>query len=148
MLFLQQFPGVSGLGVDLPFLFAALVGLRRPPAQAAAWGFLCGSLQDLLSAGWWGPNAVAKTGVALMSSLAQRHVYRERVWTQSAWVLFGSTLHQLFLWWVLDWKGSAPPAEDALGIAARNVVFTTLAAVPICIVLVRFRRRRMDPATA
>lgn len=148
MFFIQQLPGVSAWGVDLPLVFAVLAGLRAKPHGAAGWGFLVGSLQDLLSAGWWGPNAVAKTLVAILSSLLRRHVYRERVWTQVSWILVSGLLHEGVLWWILDWKGTAPPFGDALGLAFRNVTFTTLAGALVCLVLVNFRRRRSDPATA
>lgn len=148
MFFLQQLPRVSSWGVDLPLLFCVLVGLRTPPSKAAGWGFLVGALQDLLSAGWLGPNAVSKTLVGILSSLVKRNVYRERVLTQATWIFAASLIHQVLLWGILRWKGTAPLFEDAFGIALRNIAATTLAGVLVCLVLVRFRRRRMDPATA
>lgn len=148
LFFVQQMPGVAALGVDLPLIFTALMGLRTTPSRAAGWGFLAGLLQDLLSAGWIGPNTIAKTLVGIFSSLAQRHIYREKVFTQVFLIFWASLLHQFLVWQILNWDGSVPTASNALSIGLRNVLATSLVGVLVCFVVVRFRRRRMDPATA
>jgi rod shape-determining protein MreD len=148
ILFVQQLPAISSLGIDLPLIFTALMGLRSPAPQAAGWGFLMGLLQDLLSAGWIGPNTVAKTLVGLFSSLSNRHIYRERVLTQTLLIFCTAFFQQVFIWILLKWVGSAPPARDALAICSRTVLTTSLVGAFICVFVVRFRRRRFDPATA
>src|SRR5580658_11094709 len=122
LFFVQQLPVVSSSGTDLALIFTALLGLRTTVPKAAAWGFLVGLLQDLLSAGWIGPNTVAKTLVGLLSSVFKRHIYREKVLTQT-FLIFNATLfHQLFIWLLLKWDGSAPPAGDAFVICMRAVL--------------------------
>lgn len=148
VLFLQQLPGVCEAGVDLPLVFVVLMGVRETVPRAAGWGFLLGLLQDLLSAGWSGPNTVAKTLSGILASLFQRHIYRERVLTQTFLVFITVVFHQSSLWGMLVWDGSAPPAADALRTALRSVVATTLIGAVACFFVVKFRRRRFDPATA
>ena len=119
LLFLQQLPGVAAWGVDLPLVFTVLVGLRTTVPKAAGWGFLMGLVQDLLAAGWIGPNVIAKTLVGILSSFSQRHIYRERVLTQT-FLIFGAVFfHQLVVWLILEWDGTAPPFGDAFGILFR-----------------------------
>jgi rod shape-determining protein MreD len=145
---LQQSSGVSASGVDLPLIFTALVSLRTTIPRGAAWGFLMGLIQDLLSAGWIGPNTVAKTMAGLLCSASQWHIYREKVSTQTFLILVATLFHQLIVWLVLKWDGSAPPAGDALVICLKAVFSTTLVGSVACFFVVKFRRRRFDPATA
>jgi rod shape-determining protein MreD len=148
LFFVQQLPAVSAWGIDLPLLFVILTGLRTTIPKAAGWGFLLGLIQDLLSASWIGPNTIAKTLTGILSSLSKRHIYRERVLTQT-FLIFGATLfHEALIWWMLKWDGSAPEARDALWICLRIVLNTTLAGVVVSFFVVRFRKRRFDPATA
>ena len=146
--FVQQLPGVAALGNDLPILFVVLVGLRSDIPGAAGWGFLLGVTQDLLSAGWIGPNTVAKTLVGILSCLSKRHIYRERVLTQSFLIFCMTFFHQIFIWFLLRWDHSAPRFADAFDICARTVLMTSLVGVVVCFFVVKFRRRRFDPATA
>lgn len=146
--FIQQLPGVSGWGIDLPLLFVVLAGLRTTPSKASAWGFLMGALQDLLSAGWLGPNCIAKACVGTTASLSQTFIYHEKVTTQTFLIFWSSVLHQVLIYSIMTWDGSAPLAGDALRIGALSVLMTTLVGVLVSSFLVRFRRRRDDPATA
>jgi rod shape-determining protein MreD len=148
LLFVQQLPVVSTWGIDLPLIFVILTGLRTTLPKAAGWGFLLGLIQDLLSTAWIGPNTIAKTLTGILCSLSKRHIYRERVLTQTFLVFWVTLFHQVIIWWMLKWDGSAPSAEDAFWICLRTVLGTTLAGVVICFFVVRFRRRRYDPATA
>ena len=148
LLFIQQLPGVAAWGVDLPLLFVILKGVRTDVTRAAGWGFLLGLLQDFLSSGWIGPNTTAKTLTGIFTSLSKRHVYRERVVTQSLLVLLATLFHQIVIWIILKWDGSAPDFANALGIVVRAVGMTTLVGVGASFLLVRFRKRRFDPATA
>ena len=148
LFFIQQLPAVAAWGVDLPLLFVVLVGLRTDLPKAAGWGFCLGLLQDLLSSGWIGPNTIAKTLTGVLASLSKRHIYRERVLTQTFLVFVASLFHQVFIWVLLKWDGTAPPAGDALGIVVRSLLATTLAGILVCFFVVRFRKRRFDPATA
>ncbi len=148
LFFIQQLPAISSWGIDLPLIFVVLTGLRRTVPQAAGWGFFLGLIQDLLSAGWVGPNAIAKTLTGIFSSISHRHIYRERVLTQT-FLVFGATLfHQVFIWLVLKWDGTSPSAGDAWGICFRSLLGTTLVGMVVCFFVVRFRKRRFDPATA
>jgi rod shape-determining protein MreD len=148
LFYVQQLPAVSASGVDLPLVFVALVGLRNDIPRAAGWGFLMGLFQDLLSSGWVGPNTIAKTLTAVLASLLKMHIYRERVLTQTFLVFLSVLFHQIFVWLLLKWDGTAPLAGDALGILLRSLLGTTLAGAIVCIFVVRFRKRRFDPATA
>lgn len=148
LLFVQQLPGVAQWGVDLPLVFVVLVGLRTDVPKAAGWGFLLGFLQDLLSSGWIGPNTIAKTLTGILASLSKWHIYRERVLTQTFLVFAATLIHQVFIWVLLKWDGTAPPAGDAWGILVRSLLATTLAGMIVCFFVVRFRKRRFDPATA
>jgi len=146
--FLQQLAGVSSWGLDLPLILVVLLGLRTTAPKAAALGFFVGLAQDLLSAGWIGPNTVAKTLTGLLSFLSRRHIYRERVLTQTFLIFCATLFHQVFIWLLLKWDGSAPPAGDALNLCLHTVAMTTLIGATVCFFVVRFRRRRFDPATA
>jgi rod shape-determining protein MreD len=146
--FIQQLPAVSAWGIDLPLIFVVLVGLRSTAPSAGAWGFFVGLAQDLLSAGWIGPHTVAKTLVGLLSCFSQRHIYRERVLTQTFLIFWMALFHQVFIWLLLRWDGSAPLSGDAFGVIIRGVSMTTLMGIVICFFVVKFRRRRFDPATA
>ena len=148
LLFVQQLPAVSSWGIDLPLLFVILTGLRTTVPKAAGWGFLLGLIQDLLSTSWIGPNTIAKTLTGIVSSLSKRHIYRERVSTQTFLVFWATLFHEAIIWWMLKWDGSAPEAQDALWMCLRTILNTTLAGVVVCFFVVRFRRRRFDPATA
>ncbi len=148
LFFVQQLPGVAAWGVDLPLVFTVLVGLRTDIPKAAGWGFLAGLLQDLLSSSWIGPNTIAKTLTGITACLLKRHIYHERVLTQTLLVFAAALFHQLLIWILLKWDGSAPPAGDAWGIVWRSLGMTTLAASAVCFFVVRFRKRRFDPATA
>jgi len=146
--FLQSLPGVSGWGLDLPLILVTLVSLRTTAAKATAWGFFVGLAQDLLSAGWIGPNTVAKTLTGLLSFLSRMHIYRERVLTQTFLIFCASLFHQVCIWLILKWDGSAPPAGDAFNLCLHAVSVTTLVGAVVSFFVVRFRRRRFDPATA
>lgn len=146
--FLQQLPGVAAWGIDLPLLFVILMGLRTTVPKAAGWGFFTGLAQDLLSAGWLGPQTLAKTLTGILASLSKMHIYREKVLTQTFLVFWATLFHQLFIWLLLKWDGSAPPAGDAFWLVLRSLAATTLAGVVVSFFVVRFRRRRYDPATA
>ena len=146
--FLQQLPGVSTWGIDLPLIFVVLIGLRRGAPEAAGWGFGIGLLQDLLSSGWIGPHAIAKTLVGLISCLSQRHVYRERVLTQTFLIFSMMAFQQIFIWFLLRWDHSAPRWAEAFSLCLDSVPMTTLAGMVVCVFVVKFRRRRFDPATA
>ena len=148
LFFIQQLPAVAAWGVDLPLIFVVLVGLRTDLPRAACWGFGMGLLQDLLSSGWIGPNTIAKTLTGILASLSKMHIYRERVLTQAFLIFMTTFFHQAFIWALLKWDGTAPPAGDALGILVRSLLATTLVGVLICFFVVRFRKRRFDPATA
>lgn len=144
----QQLPGVASWGIDMPLLFVVLMGVRTTVPKAAGWGFLVGFLQDLLSGGWIGPNTIAKTLTGVFSSLAKRHIYHERVLTQTFLVFAASVFHQICIWLLLKWDGTSPLAVDAFTVCLRSVCWTTLVGVVVCFFVVRFRKRRFDPATA
>jgi len=146
--FVQQLPYVSAVGIDLSLIFVVLTGLRSRAAGAAGWGFLMGFLQDMLSANWIGPNTIIKTLMGLFSCFSQRHIYRERVVTQTLFILCATLVHQFFIWLLLRWDGAAPPLGDAFWIILQSMVMTTLAGWGVCFVVVRLRKRRLDPATA
>jgi rod shape-determining protein MreD len=146
--FVQQLPAVSDWGVDLPLLFVVLTGLRTTPSNAAGWGFFIGVVQDLLSAGWIGPNTIAKTFAGLTASFSQMHIYHEKVSTQTFLIFWASVFHQLLIYALMKWDGSAPWTGDALGIGLRTVLMTTVSGAVACFFVVRLRRRRFDPATA
>ena len=146
--FVQQLPLVAAWGVDLPLILTVLLGVRATAPAAAGWGFLLGLLQDLLSADWIGPQTVAKTLVGLLSCLSKRHIYRERVLTQTFLIFWMTFFHQTFIWLLLKWDGEAPPAGEAFSICLRTLLMTSLVGMFICVFVVRFRRRRYDPATA
>lgn len=146
--FLQQLPGVSTFGLDLPLIFVALIGLRTTVPAAAGWGFLVGLAQDLLSAGWVGPNTIAKTLVGIFACLSQRHIYRERVLTQTFLIFCVAVFQQFFIWILLRWDRSAPRWSEAFSLLFHSVLLTTLVGMVVCVFVVRFRRRRFDPATA
>ncbi len=146
--FVQQLPGVAASGIDLPILFVVLVGLRSEAPAAAGWGFLLGLIQDLLSAGWIGPHTVAKTLVGLLSCLSRRHIYRERVLTQTFLIFCMTLFQQVFIWFLLRWDHSAPRFGNAFDICLRTVLATSLVGILVCFFVVKFRRRRFDPATA
>lgn len=148
LFFIQQLPGVASWGVDLPLVFVTLVGLRADVPKAAGWGFLLGLIQDLLSSSWIGPNTLAKTLAGILSALAKRHIYRERILTQTFLVFVTTLFHQVFIWILLKWDGTAPPADDAFRILVRSLLATTLVGMVVCVFVVRFRKRRFDPATA
>lgn len=148
LLFFQQLPGVAAQGVDLPMIFVVLMGLRTTVPKAAGWGFLLGMIQDLLSASWIGPNTISKTLVGILSSFSKRHIYRERVLTQTFLIFNAALFHQLAVWLLLKWDGSAPPFGDAFWITLRGVMMTSIVGMVVCVFVVRFRRRRFDPATA
>jgi len=148
LFFIQQLPGVSGAGVDLVLVSTVLAGLRTTAARAVAWGALLGFLQDALSAGWVGPHFISKALVGLLSSVAQKHTYRERVITQSFLIFCMSSLEQFLVWALRRWDGTAPAFSDAFLIMEKTVLGTFLAGILACFLLVRFRRRRLDPATA
>jgi rod shape-determining protein MreD len=146
--FIQQLPIVADWGIDLPLIFVVLTGLRKDFPESSAWGFLTGLIQDLLSVGGIGPNTIAKTFVGLAASFFKMHVYREKVVTQTFLIFCLSIFHEIFFYVLLRWNNAAPRAEDALGICSRSVLLNTLVGLVVCVVLVRFRRRRYDPATA
>jgi rod shape-determining protein MreD len=146
--FIQQLPLVSDWGIDLPLIFVVLIGIRSHGPQAAGWGFVSGAIQDLLSSGGIGINTIAKTFVGLGASLLRMHIYRERILTQAFLIMGLSIFHEIFSYLLMRCDGEAPRAEDALGICARSVLFTTLVGLVVCVFVVRFRRRRFDPATA
>jgi len=148
LFFVQQLPLVADWGVDLPLIFVVLTGVRSGVSQAAAWGFMTGMIQDLLSSGGIGINTISKTFVGLAASLLKMHVYRERVLTQTFLIMGLSIFHEIFSYLLMRWDDEAPRAEDALGICVRSVLFTTLTGLVVCVFVVRFRRRRFDPATA
>ncbi len=148
LLYLQQVGGISEWGIDLPLIYVILAGLRTTAPKAAGWGFVMGLAEDLLSAGWFGVHTIAKTLTGILSSLSQRHVYREKILTQTFLIFIMSSFHQLFVWGILKWDGSAPPFADALGIVGRTVFMTMIAGSGVSYIVVRFRRRKQDPATA
>jgi rod shape-determining protein MreD len=146
--FIQQLPMVADWGVDLPLIFVILKGLRTDAPRAAGWGFLCGAVQDLLSAGGIGPNVISKTMMGLSSSFFKTRIYREKVLTQTFLILGLSILNGVFEYFLMRWDGVAPRAEDSFWIIAHGVLMTTLVGLIVCFFVVRFRRRRFDPATA
>jgi rod shape-determining protein MreD len=148
VLLIQQMPGVSDMGVDLPLIYAVLVGLRSAPLRAAAWGAGLGFAQDLLSAGWVGPGLISKTLIGILSSVAHRHIYRERVLTQTFLIFLMAVLQQLIVWLLLQWDGSAPSFAGAFSVAERTVLGTSLVGAAACFWVVRFRPSSLDPATA
>jgi rod shape-determining protein MreD len=148
LFYVQQLPYVSTLGIDLPLIFVVLTGLRSSAAGAAGWGFALGFLQDLLAVNWIGPNTITKTLIGLLSCFAQRHIYRERVVTQTFLVFCATLVHQVFLWLLLNWDGHAPPAGDAFWIILQSMVATSIVGSGVCWVVVKLRKRRLDPATA
>ena len=148
LFFIQQLALVADWGVDLPLIFVVLVGVRSNAPQAASWGLVTGVIQDLLSAGGIGTNTISKIAVGLGSSFFKMHIYRERILTQTFLILGMSVFHEFFAYCLMRWNGEAPRVEDAFWICARSVLFTTLTGLVACFFVVRFRRRRFDPATA
>lgn len=146
--FLQHLMGVADWGVDLPLIFVVLKSLRTTPTKAAGWGFFMGTLMDLFTADWIGIHIVTDTLVGFLTSFFRRHVYRERVLTQAFVILVMMSLRQFLIWGLLKWDGAAPPAADALGVVAQSVAMTGLVGWAACGLVVRFRPRRQDPATA
>ena len=147
LFFLQQ-SFASIWNIDLGLIFVSLVGLRSNPLKAATVGFGLGLAQDLLSAGFIGPNLLAKILVSLVSVAAQGKIYRERVSTQSLLILFNITVQQAVIWLLMKWDGKAPALGDALWVALPSIFLTTLVGAVVCFGVVRLRRRRFDPATA
>jgi rod shape-determining protein MreD len=144
--FQQSFAAIWG--IDLPLIFVSLVGLRSSPLKAASIGLVMGLGQDLLSAGFIGPNLIAKIVVALVAVASQKKIYRERVSTQSLLILFNIFLQQMTIWFLMKWDDKAPALADALWISLPSIFLTALVGAVVCFVVVRFRRRRFDPATA
>jgi rod shape-determining protein MreD len=144
--FQQSFAAIWG--IDLPLIFVSLVGLRSTPLKAASIGFTLGLCQDLLSVGWIGPNMIAKVLAALVAVLAQKKIYRERIPTQALLITANISLQQLVIWFLMKWDGKAPAFGDALWIALPSIFLTSLVGAVVCFGVVRFRRRRFDPATA
>ncbi|MGH7740023.1 MAG: rod shape-determining protein MreD [bacterium] len=146
-LFLQQ--ALTAMwGIDLPLIFVSLVGLRSKPLKAASVGFGFGLAQDLLSAGWIGPNLISKLLAALVAVLVQKKIYRERLSTQTLLIFSNALLQQWVIWFLMKGDGQAPSFDDAVWIALPSVLLTALVGMVVCFVVVRFRRRRFDPATA
>jgi len=146
--FFQQLSNVSNMGIDLPLIFVTLMALRTTLIKAVGWGMMVGFLQDALSVTWFGPNFISKILVGLLSSLAQKHIYRERVQTQTGLIFSMILFQQIVVWLLLKWDGTAPPIQDSFHIVFNAVLGTSAIGLLICVVVVRFRRRRMDPATA
>lgn len=146
--FVQQLPIVANWGMDLPLVFVILAGLRATPTKAAGWGFLLGLAQDTLSASWIGPNTVAKTLTGLLCAYFHRRIYREKVLTQTFLVMVATLFHQGLVWLIKLWDGSAPSWDQSLWICWKALVGTTAMGILASLLLVRFRRRRYDPATA
>lgn len=145
--FLQQ-SFAAMWGIDLPLIFVSLVGLRSSPLKAASIGFGFGLAQDLLSAGWIGPNLISKLLAALVAVLLRKKIYRERLSTQTLLIFGNALLQQWVIWFLMKGNGQAPSWDDAVWIALPSVFLTTLVGMVVCFVVVRFRRRRFDPATA
>jgi rod shape-determining protein MreD len=146
--FIQQLPMIADWGIDLPLIFVILIGLRSEPTPAAAWGFVVGLIQDLLSSGGIGPNTVTKAMTGLGACFFKMRIYREKVSTQTFLIFGMSIFHGVFEYLLVRWEGSAPRAEDAFWLICRGVSLTTLVGFVVCLFVVRFRRRRFDPATA
>jgi rod shape-determining protein MreD len=146
--FIQQLPMVADWGIDLPLIFVVLIGLRSEPTQAATWGFVVGLIQDLLSAGGIGVNTIAKAMTGLVACFFKMHIYREKASTQTFLIFGMSIFHSVFEYLLMRWDGTAPRAEDAFWLICRNVALTTFVGLLVCLFVVRFRRRRFDPATA
>ena len=144
--FQQSFAAIWG--IDLPLIFVSLVGLRSSPLKAASIGLVMGLGQDLLSAGFIGPNLIAKILIALAAVASQKKIYRERVSTQSLLVLLSVCLQQIVIWSLMRWDDKAPALGDALWVALPSIFLTSLVGAVVCFGVVRFRRRRFDPATA
>ena len=146
--FFIQLSFAATWGIDLPIILISLFGLRSTAVKAAGLGACLGLTQDLLSAGWIGPNLIAKTFCALLSVAAQGKIYREKVPTQTLLVFINITVQQFIIWILLKWDGSPLSFRDAFWIMLPSIIFTTLTGMIVCFFVVRFRRRRFDPATA
>ena len=68
--------------------------------------------------------------------------------TQTLLILLATLFHQICVWIILVWDGTSPSVANSLGIIFKAVGSTTLVGVVVSFVLVRFRKRRFDPATA
>lgn len=145
---IQVTPGVARWGLDLPLLFVALLGLRMPLLEAAAWGAVAGLGQDLLSSCGVGPHVAAKMIVGMSAHAFRTLVYQERVLTQSALVAACMLLQQLLLWGYFAALGVAPAPAQVMALLGRSVGLTALAGVAASWCLVRLRRQYNDPATA
>ncbi len=148
LFFLQQLVGVADWGVDLPLIFVVLKGLRTTPVKATAWGFFLGAAQDIFTADWIGLHLASDALAGYLSSLSRRHVFRERVLTQSFLVFAMMALRQLAIWGLLKWDGTAPPAAEAFTVVLHSTALTGLVGLLACWLVVRLRPRRQDPATA
>jgi rod shape-determining protein MreD len=148
ILFLVQMSFAATWGIDLPIIFISLFGLRTTAVKAAGMGAFLGLAQDMLSVGTIGPNMAAKIVCALLSVSAQGKIYREKVPTQTLLIFVNILIQQIIVWLLMKWDRSPLTPRDAFWVTLPSVLFTTLMGMVVCFFVVRFRRRRFDPATA
>jgi rod shape-determining protein MreD len=146
-LFFQQFYGFSEFGVDFLLILVVLKGIRTTPANAVVYGGVIGFFQDALSSSWIGPNMVAKILISFLVSLLKKNFYREKIWTQTLLISITMFFQQIIILIILN-LCSRQNKIFSISLIFKPTIMTSIVGALICFVVVQFRHRHYDPATA
>jgi rod shape-determining protein MreD len=128
---------IDGFGPNLGLLVIVFVALSAPREPALLACLLIGAMQDLATKQAPGLYALSYGVIGWLIFGMQNVVYREHPLTHATLALLGGVISGLIIWI----HGRVPPGPRvSITLLLGTAIYTAILAVPLLLVLQRFRR--------
>jgi rod shape-determining protein MreD len=127
-----NFVSVYGVKPDLALVLVIFNGFLRGTREGAFLGFVGGVLQDLVSGGYFGMNALAKMAAGYLAGLGEGRLYRDKRVIAAGLTWFCTLASQLVYYLLLAMVNVQVPVAAALaGIILPVSFYNALVALPL-----------------
>jgi rod shape-determining protein MreD len=134
---------------NLPLLVVVSWGLLRGPKEGALWGFIAGSMVDLLSGAPFGAATVSLIAVGFLAGLGEATVFRARIALPMLVTFLATIVYELLFLLIVRISGQWVAWLDSvlrlvIPSALLNAVLTPIVFLAMSWSYARFGREEME----
>jgi rod shape-determining protein MreD len=134
---------------NLPLLVVVSWGLLRGPREGATWGFIAGSMVDLLSGAPFGAATVSLIVVGSLAGLGETIVFRARIALPMLFTFLATIVYELLFLLIVRISGQSMAWLDSIfrlviPSAILNALLTPIVFLATSWLYARFGREEME----